>query len=493
MKKISIKGASWDSIILSVTKIITLLFNILSSKILSTGLSLYEYGTYSQANLIMTTGASLILFGLGDALNYYFNKKSKEFAEEEKERIINTVFLIEIVFGLFFWIIIFFGGNFISEYFKNQSLTGSLFIVALLPVFSNLIYFMQILCVSVSKAKKMALYGLLFTFLRIVAVWLSVCMLNNIVWIYFATLLIDILNIVLYYLDLKKSNIKINLFKISKKHIISILNYALPMGVFAITNTFTRELDKLVIGYFGGTEELAIYSNCSKILPLDFFVTSFAVVLIPFIYRRVSEKKHKESVDLFSSYLKIGYYTVWILGVAILVAPKSVISFLYADIYTVGEPIFVIYIFDSMIKFASIHLVLTSAGKSKNVMIYSVISLIINLALNIVLYYIFGMIGPAVSTLIVSILYMLLILRDTIRTINSKWSEVFNFRDLIIFVVSLITIWFISFSINKILLAIGIHIYLSMFISIFVFLLFIGIINYKKILFVLKKINSFKL
>ena len=66
MKKMSIKGASWDSLFLSLAKFLTLLFGIVSAKMLSTALSLEEYGTYAQANLIMTTGTSIILLGLGD-------------------------------------------------------------------------------------------------------------------------------------------------------------------------------------------------------------------------------------------------------------------------------------------------------------------------------------------------------------------------------------------------------------------------------------------
>ena len=66
MRKVSIKGIAWDSFFLAFSKGLTLLFGILSAKILSVGLTLEEYGTYAQANLISTTGTSLILFVLFD-------------------------------------------------------------------------------------------------------------------------------------------------------------------------------------------------------------------------------------------------------------------------------------------------------------------------------------------------------------------------------------------------------------------------------------------
>ena len=95
MNKLNMKGASWDSLFLSFSKGLTMIFSIITAKILSVGLTLEGYGTYSQANLVMTTGSSIILFGLADALTYYFNKKDNELEETLRCRIVNTVFFID--------------------------------------------------------------------------------------------------------------------------------------------------------------------------------------------------------------------------------------------------------------------------------------------------------------------------------------------------------------------------------------------------------------
>ena len=78
MKKISLKGASWDSMLLSVSKVLAMFFNIISAKMLSMGLTKLEYGTYSQANIINEVGASIILMGMPDALNYFYHRKVHE-------------------------------------------------------------------------------------------------------------------------------------------------------------------------------------------------------------------------------------------------------------------------------------------------------------------------------------------------------------------------------------------------------------------------------
>ena len=493
MRKLNIKGASWDSMFLAFTKVLTLLFGILSTKILSTGLSLEEYGTYAQANLVMGTGASIILCGMGDALAYYFNNKDKSLDESLKARVINTVFFIEISLGVILSAAILLGQDLIADYFSNPAVTPLLWVVAILPLFSNVISFMQMLCISAGRAKWMSIYSIVLTVIRIAAVYLSVHVLDNTIWIYVTILVMDIITVSVYNFDIRKKGIKINPIKISPKHIKTIFAYGLPMGIYAITSTFTRDIDKLIIGGLGTTEDLAIYTNCSKLLPVDFFVTSFAMVLIPYIYTRVTEGRRAESVELFSSYMKIGYYSVWTLGTMLLISPASVISLLYDDIYVSGKTIFIMYVFDSMIRFASIHLILTAANKAKRVMAYSIISLVLNVVLNLVFFKLWGMIGPAIATLIVAVIYMLLILSDTTKTIQAKWTDVFDFKDLIIFIFTLAVMWCATYFLDMLLTGLGLHKYISLVISMAIFGFSILAIHHKRIFAVLKKINDFKL
>jgi O-antigen/teichoic acid export membrane protein len=491
VKKINVRGASWDSVFLSSAKLLTMLFGILSAKILSTGLSLEEYGTYSQANLVVSIGTSAILLGLVDAASYFFNRKDID--DQLRYRIISTVFFAEFCVGIILASAIVFGQDLLAAYFSNNAVKALLPVVAVLPMLANIIYFYQIMYVAVGRAKMMSLYNLLLMVVRIIAVYLSVYVIKNLVWIYLVVLLMDLIQIAIFHMELRKKGICINPLQISFKHIGPIFAYGLPMGVYAITSSLTRDLDKLVVGGLGGTESLAIYTNCSKILPLDFFVSSFAMVLIPYIYRRVSEGRREESVALFSSFLKVGYYTVWTLGMMVLVAPESIISFLYADAYITGKEIFVLYILDAMLRFASIHLILTAAGKAKIVMLYSVLSLGMNLVLNLLFYRWWGIVGPAIATLVVALLYMFLILRDTKNTIQARWTEIVDVKDMAWFVFTLLVVWLVASPLNHAMISWGMHRYMAMILSMAVFGCSVLALHFKKIFGVLKKINSFKL
>lgn len=475
-----------------------MLFGILSTKILSEGLTKLEYGTYASANIVNSLGASILLMGMPDALSFFFNKKEEDIDGVSKAKIVNTIFFVEIVLGAIYFAVVFVARDLIVLYFKNPAIKILLPIVAIIPTFTNLIYLYHMLYVSVGKAKIMSFFNLAITLIKLVFVYLAVYIFKNLIWIYVTLLVLEVIQIFFFNLFLLKRGMWINPFKISPKTIKKILCYGLPLGIYSLTSALTRELDKLVIARLGTTEELAIYTNCSKFLPVDFIVTSFAVVLIPYIVKYVSEEELDKSKDLFSSYMRIGYFSVWILGTMLLITPENLISFIYSDDYVEGKVIFILYVFDSMLRFANLHLVITSANKSNLVMIYSCVALALNLSLNIALYLIFtiwgcGIIGPAIATLITAIIYTYLIMRKSIKIMKCRWLDVFDIKEIFWLILSLICIWFFCSSINNVFLYIGLNRYVSMILSMALFGFSAFAIHYKKIKDVLQKINKFKI
>jgi len=241
MRNFSIRGASWDSMFLSFGKVLTMLFSIISVKMMSEGLSLVEYGTYSQANMINTVGTSLTLLGLVDALNYYFSGKQSDINEEQRNRIINTVFFLEILIGLIFVICVILGKDLLVDYFDNSAVQRLVPVVAFLPMLANLLHFYSVVYVAVGKAKLMTIYGLIMTVVRIITIYFAVYILKDLLLIYIVLIFQDLAQMILYNTTLVKENVKINPLKISPKHIRSILAYGLPMGIYALTATFSAE------------------------------------------------------------------------------------------------------------------------------------------------------------------------------------------------------------------------------------------------------------
>ena len=493
MRKLSIQGASWDSMFLTLVKIVTTLSTIVQTKLLATGLSLEEYGTYSQANIVVSVGTSLILLGLGDAINYFYNSSENSHNISDRIKKVNTIFFLEIIAGILFAVVIILFRNGIAKYFSNNALKVLIPIVASKPVLDNLLYFYQLLYVSVGKAKVIAARNLIITLLRIALIYVAVYVLTCIIWIFCALILLDVLQIMFFKMHFSREGFVVRPYKLSGKSIRPILTYSMPLGIYSITNMLSREVDKLIVGRMTDIETLAIYANCSKILPFDIVVVSFTTVLIPYIMRYISGNENDKAATLFSNYIKIGYYSVWILSAAVLITSEQVISMLYAEEYISGNMVFVIYILDSMLKFASMHLILTAGGKSKLIMLYSFATMILNLLLNIVLYFALGIAGPALATLFTTAIYTYLILRSSVKLIGVKWTDVFDVKDMFSFAAMLVITGAVFFGINHFLLDSDINKYVAMLVSAGGFCVVNLFVNLKRIGSSLKAVNQLRM
>lgn len=492
MGKINTTGATWDSLYLAIVKAVGLISSVIQTKLLAVNLSLEEFGTYSQANIIASVGISLTMLGLPDAINYFYNAEARQHRQKSKIKKINTIFFLEIIAGCLCAILIVSGRNGITVYFSNTALKRLIPIIAVKPVMENVAYLYQLLFVSIGRAKLIAGRNLFISVIRIVLIYLAIYVVNDLLWLFIFFAILDVVQIAFLKAVFAQEDFLIRPTLFSKEEIKPILAYSIPMGMYAVANALSREMDKLVIGRLVDTETLAIYASCGKMLPIDIVATSFAVVLIPYIARYISGDK-KYAIKLFSSYLKIGIYSVWTLGVAVLITSEQVISLLYTSEHIRGKSIFIIYVLDSMIKFAGMHLVLTTGGKSKLVMRYSILTLLLNLVLNIVFYYAFGFSGPAFATLISSAVYIYLILNKSIQTMDSTWLEVFDVGDLVSFGGTIVaTGMFFGFW-NQFLLDNSVNYYLSMIVSAGTFCVANIILNMKRISRELRIINKLRL
>ena len=206
----------------------------------------------------------------------------------------------------------------------------------------------------------------------------------------------------------------------------------------------------------------------------------------------VSIDDKRNAAKLFKNYLKVGYYSVWTFGVGILIVTSQAITFLYSSEYLTGKTIFMIYIIDSMVKFASMHLVLTASGNSKLLMKYSIVSLVANTVLNILLFKTIGLAGPALATLIVTLMYSIMIMRKTIKILGVKWSEVLGIKDILLFIITLVICGALFSVVDRELLKIGLNQYIAMILTMGGFGILVLVINFKKIKNVFKVINSLR-
>lgn len=498
MRGNKLKGASVDSVLFVLIQVIIFGTNMLTTKLVSVSLSLTDYGTYSAANIILNLVTSFTLLGMGDCINYYFNNRTVCASEESRAKYVNTIFLTQAIIGIVAGLLLLLGRNAVSRYFNNTQLIGLVICFCFRPVIHNLFHLYHVLFVSVGRARLAAVGNLLLALARIILVLISLKLYHSLKLLFWGLAAIDAVQLISFGWVFNRKHFPVNLFKGSFKKVAEVLSFGLPMGIYFITNTLMREVDKLVVGRLGTEIDLAIYANCSKLLPVNLVVTSFATVLTPYIMRYISERKHEEVTTLFRNYIRIGYSSVWILSGALLICARQVLPFLYSDEYLQGFPIFVLYLLDGILQFANVHLIITANGETKYMMKISCLFLAVNAVSSVGLYYVFGLfhmplLGPAVATVLITLSYNILILKKSSGILSRRIRAILPPKEWIPFALQLIATGGLLWFCKQILLAHGMHRYLVMILTCAAYCVVNAALQGKRIVASLKVINSYKL
>lgn len=435
-------GAAINSILLTFVQVVTTVLGIIVTKLLSVNFSLREYGTYSQALLITTTVTSFSILGLTNATNYFYNRTKNEV---EQRKYVATIFTIQYIVGISAAVLLVVFRTAIAGYFRNNRLVGILPIVALTPMLTNLIAMYQTLFVSIGMAKLIAARNLAVSIIRLLAVVVACFILNNIVTVLVVIFVLNLVQVV-YFIALYKYYKEPILLKNTRLVLVKeILAFSIPMSIYVITNSLSRDIDKYVISAFSDTETLAIYTNAAKILPFDMLTTSLITVLIPIITQMINRKKFDDARDVFKLYLRIGYILTFIFVGGAIAVSEDLMAFLYDKKYLMGLPVFIIYLFVDMIRFANVTTILSAAGKTKVLMTVSITGMVLNAVMNVFAFKIFGLIGPAAVTLLITVGMTLALLYFGAKEIKCKVTSLFDVRELMLILVEITIIGFIEF------------------------------------------------
>ena len=482
-------GAASDSILLTFVRVITAVLGLLVTKLLSIHFSLHEYGTYSQAMLIVTTATSISILGLTNAVNYFYNAAAEE---EDKERYVGTIFSIQYFIGILCAIIIIAIQVPIINYFKNDDLKNILYLVAWLPLMQNLIPMLQVLFVSIGRARLIAGRNFVISVARLCIVLIACYVTKSIRTIFIILLFLDIAQVVYFMWAFSRSNFRISIKQFDKLLLKSILSFSIPMAVYVLTNELARDIDKYVISFFSDTSTLAIYTNAAKLLPFDLITQSFITVLVPIVTRQIAAKDYEKVQTTFRAYLRLGYVATWIVAVGVVVNAKEAMLFLYDSKYLPGLLVFIVYLFVDMIKFANTSLILTAKGKSKTLMICSLSALGANFVLNIILFKLFGILGPAIATLIITFGLVTVLLALGGKEIQTSIFGLFNWKEMAIVAVELIVVGCACYFLKGVLYSFMSSSVIVLVVTYAIYIVIMLLLNKRRILDCFKTINRMK-
>ncbi len=423
-----------DAAKLSLSNILSLLINLISTMLLSRFRTQYEYGTYSQILLAVNLAVNIFSLGLPNSINYFFARAEGVY---EKQKFLYTYFLFSTLSSLIAGLFLVFIVPQMELYFHNFNLHMYSYVLLLLPLSVIIIQSNSNMLIVAGKSSSLVIYTLLHNALRLLAIlFVYIFKLSFSTYVFLYVLIEIIFTIIVYVWAMKISGIKnFRTFKLplSKiKHLIrQMLYFSIPLGLGSMVSTISLELDKLIIGNLMGTESLALYTNAAKELPLVIIASAFTTVLMPKLSKMLKNNEKKEAVKLWGNSLLITYTLLCFFGIAIIVFAPQVMVFLYSEKYIAGVHVFRVYTLVLIMRSTYFGIILNISGNTKKVFYSSIISLILNVILNYAFFNIFGFIGPAIATVVCILLVNILQLIFTTKITEVSFKNIFPWNQLL--------------------------------------------------------------
>ena len=276
-----------DAAKITFSEIFTLSISLVSAMLLSRFRTLEEYGTYSQILLVTNLVSTIFMLGLPNSINYFLSRAQND---DERSKFLSTYYTLSTILGFLIGLVLILSSQLIVNYFDNPMLNSFIYTFALFPWARIIISSLSRVLIIYNKTNHLILFQV-FNGLSLLSIIIIVRLFNLSFEIYMLLfIVVEVLFSLIVYLTVKKISTKLY-FLFDRKYLMKILAFSIPIGLASMVGTINKELDKIIIGHFFSTEEMAIFSNSAKELPVTFIATAFIAVVLPVIIMLVQKKR----------------------------------------------------------------------------------------------------------------------------------------------------------------------------------------------------------
>ncbi len=413
-----------DSVKLSGSRIMTTMINTLAAMLLARFRTLGENGTYSQLLLAVNLANSIFMLGFPNSINYFLAKMERR---EERNQFLSVYYSISTILSILSGFALALSAPLLAGYFENSEILKYIFFLALYPWTQIVMSSIDNVLIIYGKTNKLVCFRVLhssFLLLLIFIVKLAGWNFYAYMWLLLAG---EILFAIVVYCMVNGIDEHLRI-SFEQGLLRKIAAFSIPMGLATVVGTLHIEFDKLFIGRYFLTEELAIYTMASKELPVSVVAGSISAVLLPRMVRLFKKDKGQEAVALWGNSIVLSYILISILCTGLFVYAPEAMCLLYSEKYLPGMNVFRIYSIVLLLKCAYFGTVLNAIGQSRMIFYSSMIALGMNVVLNFVCYSIWGFQGPAIATLITTVLVAVFQLYASAKRTGISFRKIFPWK-----------------------------------------------------------------
>lgn len=431
---------SVNTLIITLGKSAEKIVLLLSTVILARYLSQQDYGTYRQVLLIGGMLLILLNFGIPHSINFFVPQLSKN---KQKSFLFQT-FLIQFVLGLIALMFILFGADLVARVFDNPLLAKSLRYFSLYPLFMILSSSYSNIFIGINKVKLSGMLSPILGLIKLTAIVVSVILNFSLNMLILVIVIFSFLQLIIVLIIILKLFTGVKL-KYCFQDVLDQLKFATPIGLSSILGVIIIKIDQLMVSTFFTVEEYAKYAVGTLEIPfINLLTVSAMAVITPYLVKQYKDNR----IDLFiqmwrNSIIKISYI-IFPITIFFLFYSKETITLLYTEQYVESAKIFQIYLLKLFVKITFFGHILVALGKSKQIFYYTLITLILNIILNLTFIKLFGFIGAALATVISVFLISFIQLISISKTVKIRLKDIWPWSKMAL----IISIAFVSAAIT---------------------------------------------
>ena len=399
-----------QAVILTVGQLIAYAGNLLVGVILVRMVSVADYGTFMQVNLVFDTTLYLVVFGLPASLFYFI----PQLPPDEVKRFVIQNLVMLLLIGVVAAGVLFACKSYMAAFMNNSRIEGLVGYVMLLLVLGILCETTEPFLISIGKADRVAKLNIVSAVGLLLLVTLALWMGYGLEGLFLAmAALYGIKLAVVCGHILRLPGAVRPILRIQE--VVAQIKFCAPIGSARVLSNIKPKVDQIMISYWYSPELFAIYSRGAISLPITFMVVgNVSNVLLPRLVELGKADRKQEMFNLWHEAMRKVSLLILQLFVFFLLYAEEVIVFLFTEAYRSSALIFAIYLCSipmELFFYGHIH---QAFGITRPIFLGNLLGLPLTILLNFLFHSLFGFTGPAIAwvvTKILTIVYHLAIIR----------------------------------------------------------------------------------
>jgi len=373
---------------------------IVSGMVFARTLSIADYGTYLQTFVAYDFAVPILTLGLPSALYYFLPNERKR----QKGLILDNLLLL-VICALIFTLFLALGGTqLLASRFSNPNLAKTLQWMTFYPLYTVPVLLSTAVWITMDKVKLNAVVnvtkGMFLTFgLVITAVLYKGYEGPTLVRIFLPLLFLPIY--IYYIFKFASGPIRPNIASMWR-----LAKFSIPLGLASVFGTLALQLEKVIVSMLTTPKEFAVYANGAKEVPLIGIITgSISMVIMADMSKKIREGNFKAALDLFRKAATVSAIFLMPVMVFLLIHAVSFIDILFSDKYKASVVPFRIYLIAIPIRIAYYGAAFVALGKTKAILLRSIIDLLLTGILCYLFVYWLGAYGAAIGLVLTLFLW----------------------------------------------------------------------------------------